>query len=86
MDKKIRLSIPGDAILDPAKLRAEQIANEHKERLERIAKRLLDVVVEEKVTVLELPMIVSLMTGRVNFYIDEADIEQILNLGKKEGK
>ena len=84
MDKKT-LSIPGkDALLDPAKLRAEAIAREHKERFERIAKRLLEIVVEEKVTVIELPVIVGMMTGKVNNHIDGAEIEQILNLKKDD--
>lgn len=70
--------------LDFAKLRADAIAKEHKERFERIAQRLLDVVIEEKVRVVELPVIVSMMTAKVNYQIDESDIEQILNLGKKD--
>jgi len=87
MDKKIRLPIPGkEALLDPAKMRAEAIAKEHKKRFERIAQRLLDVVVEEKVKVIELPVIVGMMTGKVNLQIDEAEIEQILNLNKKDDK
>jgi len=70
--------------LDPAKLRADAIVKEHQERFERIAKRLLDVVVEEKVTVVELPTIVSMMTGKVNFHIDGAEIEKILKLNKPD--
>lgn len=71
-------------VLDPAQLRAQQIAKEHKERFEKIAQRLLDIVVEENVTVVELPVIVGIMTGKVNFHIDGAEIEQILNLKKNE--
>jgi len=69
--------------LNLAQLRAQKIAREHKERFERISQRLLDIVIEEKVTVTELPQIVSLMTGRVNSYIDGAKIEHILNLSKE---
>ena len=85
MEQKTKFSIPGkNALLNPAQLRAEAIAREHKERFERIAKRLLDVVVEEKVTVVELPVIVGMMTGKVNNHIDGAEIEQILNLKKDD--
>jgi len=85
--EKPKFTLPSkDALLDPAKLRAEAIAKEHKERFERIAKRLLDVVVEEKVTVVELPVIISMMTGKVNFHIDGAEIEKILDLNKKDNK
>lgn len=75
-----------DLKLDPAKLRAEQIARENKERFEEIAQRLLDVLGEEKVTVIELPVIVSMLTGKVNKSIDGAEIEQILKLGKENDK
>lgn len=84
--KKPKFTLPAEGMLDPAKMRADQIAREHKERFERIAKRLLDVVVEEKVKVVELPVIVGMMTGKVNFQIDEAEIEKILNLNKKDDK
>ena len=71
---------------DPAKLRAKQIARENKERFERIAQRLLEVLGEEKVTVIELPVIVSILTGKVNQRIDGAEIEQILNLNEENDK
>ena len=83
--KNPKIILPGQP-LDMAKLRADQIAREHKERFERIAQRLLDVVIEEKVRVVELPVIIGMMTGKVNFQIDEAEIEQIINLGKKDDK
>ena len=84
---KLKISIPGkEALLDPAKLRAEEIAREHKERFERIAKRLLDVVIEEKVMVIELPVVVALMTGKINNKWDGATVEEVLKLGKKDEK
>lgn len=85
MDKP-KFTLPKEGLLDPAKMRAEQIAREHKERFERIAKKMLDIVIEEKVKVVELPVIVGMMTGKVNFQIDKAEIEQILNLNKKDDK
>lgn len=77
------LRVPEESLLDPAQLRANQIAREHKERLERISQRLLDVVIEEKVKMTELPVIVGMMTSKVNYQIDEAEIEKILNINKK---
>lgn len=87
MEKPIKLKIPGkEALLDPAQMRAQAIAREHKERFERIAQRLLDVVIEEKVTVVELPVVVAMMTGKVNTKIDGAEIQEIINLGNKDEK
>ena len=86
MGKRFKLKLPGKSLLNPAQLRADQIVREHKERFDRIAQRLLDIVVEEKVTVVELPAIVQIMTGKVNLHIDGAKIEQVLNLGKEDDK
>lgn len=84
MSQKFKIPFFGKKaeLLDPAQLRAKQIAEENKERFERIAQRLLGVLGEEKVTVIELPAIVSMLTGKVNQRIDGAKIEQILKLGK----
>lgn len=87
MDKpKAIFKIPSDSLLDPAKLRMEAVAKEHKDRFERIVQRLLDVVIEEKVRVVELPVIVSMMTGRINYEWDEALVEKVLKMNKKDDK
>lgn len=72
------------ALLNPAQLRAKKIAEENKERFEKIAQRLLDVASEENVTVIELPIIVSVMTGKINNSFNGAEIKQILKLGKEK--
>lgn len=77
MEPKINTPIPN---IDPAQMRANAIAKEHKERFEKISQRLLDVVVEEGVTVVELPVIIGMLTAKVNMKIDGAKIEQILKL------
>lgn len=70
--------------LDPAQLRAKQIAEEQKKRYEEIAQKILDVVIQEKVTVVELPVIISILTRKVNVKIDKAEVEKILNLDKND--
>jgi len=71
-------------ILEMAQKRAKKVEGEQEKRYEEIAQKLLDIVIEEKVTVVELPKIVSIITGKVNQYIDKAEIEQILNIKKDE--
>lgn len=69
--------------LDPSQLRQEAIAKENAERFEKISKRLLDILVEEKATVVELPVIISIIDSKVNVKIKKAEINQILKLNEK---
>ena len=73
-------------IFEQAQQRARKIAAEQEKRYEEIAQKLLDIIVKEKVTVVELPKIVLIMTGKVNQHIDKAEIEQILNLDEEGEK
>ena len=66
--------------LDPARLRTQKIAQEEEKRFEEIVKRIIKILKEEKVTVHELPLIVSLITGKLNNKFDGADVEKILGL------
>jgi hypothetical protein len=67
-------------LLDPAKLRADAIAKEQGERYEEIVKQFLDIIIKENMTVEELPLLVQLLTNRINRKIDLAHVEKILNL------
>lgn len=67
---------------NPSQLRQEAVAKENAERFEKIAKRLLDILVEEKATVVELPVIISLISGKVNKSVNDASINQILKLNE----
>jgi len=73
-------------ILEMAQKRAKKVEGEQEKRYDEVAQKLLDIVIEGKVTVVELPKIVSIMTGKVNQHIDKAEIEQILNLNKEDDK
>ena len=78
--KKIQIPVPPGSVLDPAQLRAEEIAQEEKKRFEKIADKLAEVLDNEKATVEELPAIVSTLTSKLNNKFNKAGIKQILNL------
>lgn len=77
-----KFTVPGAGLLDPARLRAEQIAKEAKDRFKRIRDRIMDIMIEEKVKVIELSVIVSMLTGKINHEWDDALIEDVLKLNK----
>ncbi len=77
---------PGPKAIDLAQLRAKQVAKEAKERFGQITDKLLDVILEEKVKVFELPVIVSMLTDRVNHEWDNALVADVLDLNKKDDK
>ena len=67
-------------LIDPAQMRANSVAKEAKERFNKITDKFLKIVIEEKVTTVELPLIIANLTGRVNTKIDGAEIKKILEL------
>jgi len=73
-------------IFEQAQNRAKKIAAEQEKRYEEVAEKILEVVIQEAVTVKELPLIVSILTGRINAKFDEAKIDKILNLNEKDDK
>jgi len=76
-----KISVPPEALcFDPAHARANAIAREAQERFNKISDRLMEILKEEKVTVVEFPLIISNLAGKVNEKIDGAEIEKILNL------
>ena len=73
--------LPSD-LVNSARAKTEQIAKEHQERVKKVVKKLLDIMIEEGVIITELPIIVQLLTDRVNSHINGAKIRQILELNK----
>jgi len=73
-------------IFEQAQNRAKKIAAEQEKRYEEVTEKILEVVIQEAVTVKELPLIVSILTGRINAKFDEAKIDKILNLNEKDDK
>jgi hypothetical protein len=81
-NEKFILPNPKKIIAPPVfnSLKSEQVAEEQEKRLREIADKLFVLLAEEKVIVDELPIIVSILTNKVNNKIDKSEINKIMNI------
>ena len=78
--QKIQMRVPQQGLIDPAQMRAEQIAEEEVKRFMEIADKLTEILIENSVLVSEIPLVVGIMTKKINEKIDKSEVDKILKL------
>ena len=58
----------------------QKLAEEEVKRLQEIADKVENILIKENVTIKELPLITSLLTGKINNKFDQTSIEKLLKL------
>jgi len=78
MEKPFKKPFAG--IIDPAQIRAKQIAEEEQKRFEKIADQIIEILKKENVIIEEMPRIYQTINAKLNKKMDKAEIEKILKL------
>jgi len=81
--KKIKLGTP-PPLLNPEIARAKQIAQAEQERLEKIVKRIINILIEENVKIREVTRILNMVDAEIGKEIGDKLVDEIHNVQKEE--
>jgi len=66
--------------LDITELQRQSLEHVEQERYDKIAEKIIEILIENKVLTNEIPRVVAILTGKINSKIDKALIDVILKL------
>ena len=66
--------------LDITELQRQSLEHAEQERYNKIAEKIIEILIENKVLTNEIPRVVAILTGKINSKIDKALVNTILKL------
>ena len=66
--------------LDITEFQRQSLEHAEQERYDKIAEKIIEILIENKVLTNEIPRVVAILTGKINSKIDKALIDVILKL------